>query len=268
MLDETLYHYTAPYLLDPLHPITVAVIGAGGTGSQLLTQLGKMHGALRALDHPGLYVTVYDDDTVSEANLFRQMFPAHDLGANKAVSIVTRLNRFFGLQWQAIPERYNGSLHNIIITCVDTAKARIQIAKRIYRKKSYYRDQERCFYWIDAGNNKTRGQVVLATVERITGCNYRDKRAENTDHVPVLPNILELFPDIEAHDNAAEQGPSCSLAEALGKQDLFINTLASTYAPQLLWTLFTQGRTQVQGAFFNLDDVRTVALPVKAWTPA
>lgn len=35
-------HYTDSYLLSPYHPVTVHVIGAGGTGSQVATNLARM----------------------------------------------------------------------------------------------------------------------------------------------------------------------------------------------------------------------------------
>ena len=42
-------HYTDRYLLNPHHPVTVFVIGAGGTGSQVATNLARMSIALQAL---------------------------------------------------------------------------------------------------------------------------------------------------------------------------------------------------------------------------
>ena len=82
-------HFTDRYLLNPRHPVTVFVIGAGGTGSQVITNLARMSMALQALGHPGLHVTVFDPDTVSQANIGRQLFSETELGLNKAVSLVT-----------------------------------------------------------------------------------------------------------------------------------------------------------------------------------
>ena len=42
-------HFTDRYLLNPRHPVTVFVIGAGGTGSQVITNLARMSMALQAL---------------------------------------------------------------------------------------------------------------------------------------------------------------------------------------------------------------------------
>ena len=77
-------HYTDNYLLSPHHPVSVHIIGAGGTGSQVATNLARMDMALRALGHPGLHVTVFDPDTVSEANIGRQLFSESEIGLNKA----------------------------------------------------------------------------------------------------------------------------------------------------------------------------------------
>lgn len=68
-------HFSDSYLLDPRHPVTVNVIGAGGTGSQVVTSLARMDTALRKLGHPGLFVRVYDPDTVGESNIGRQTRP-------------------------------------------------------------------------------------------------------------------------------------------------------------------------------------------------
>ena len=35
-------HFTDKYLLSPYHPVTVLVAGAGGTGSQVITNLARM----------------------------------------------------------------------------------------------------------------------------------------------------------------------------------------------------------------------------------
>lgn len=67
-------HFTHNYLVNPLHPVTVNLIGGGGTGSQILTSLARLDVTLRSLDHPGLHVTLYDPDTVSQSNIGRQLF--------------------------------------------------------------------------------------------------------------------------------------------------------------------------------------------------
>ena len=80
-------HFTDNYLLSPQHPVTVFVIGAGGTGSQVVTNLARMNKALQSLGHVGLHVTVFDPDTVTEANIGRQLFSESEIGLNKAMAL-------------------------------------------------------------------------------------------------------------------------------------------------------------------------------------
>lgn len=99
-------HFTHEYILNPSHRVTVNLVGAGGTGSQVLSALARMDYALYKLGHPGLYVRVYDDDVVTDANIGRQLFRGADIGQNKANVLVTRINTFFGVDWEAVQERY------------------------------------------------------------------------------------------------------------------------------------------------------------------
>lgn len=102
-------HYIDNYLINPQHPVTVNLIGAGGTGSQVLTCLARLDTALRGLGHPGLFITVYDSDIVTEANIGRQLFSPSDIGLNKAQCLVTRMNNFFGNDWKAGTGHLSGS---------------------------------------------------------------------------------------------------------------------------------------------------------------
>ena len=246
-------HYTEGYLLAPYHPVTVDVIGAGGTGCQVLTALARINSSLVSLGHPGLDVTCYDDDIVTTANLGRQLFSPMEVGSNKAIVLVTRLNRFFGFEWDAVPELYpnaNGRTANITISCVDNAKARIAIGKHLRMCKNTLRDDQRkAFYWLDFGNATDTGQVVLGTVEPIKQPNTTD-----TEAVKSLPCVDKMFNLSKVNDK--DSGPSCSLAEALRKQDLFINSTLSQLGCNLLWKLISQGSIDYQGLYLNLKTMK------------
>ena len=73
-------HFTDNYLLSPQHPVTVFVIGAGGTGSQVVTNLARMDMALRSLGHVGLHVTVFDPSTASSVTAGRRNLAAIPCG--------------------------------------------------------------------------------------------------------------------------------------------------------------------------------------------
>ena len=56
--------------------------------------------------------------------------------------------------------------------------------------------------------------------------------------------------------NEKDSGPSCSLAEALNKQDLFINSTLAQIGMALMWKMFTKGVLDTQGAFLNLETMK------------
>src|ERR1700759_800323 len=122
---KTPIHFTDSGLLNPTNPVTINLIGSGGTGSHLLTALARMNHALTALGHAGLHLQVFDDDKVSEANLGRQLFAESELGQYKAVALINRINRFFGTNWKAVPIKFN---ENNIGAMPDHGKASIYIS--------------------------------------------------------------------------------------------------------------------------------------------
>ena len=241
-------HYTDNYLLSPTHRVTVNLVGVGGTGSQVLTALARIDCGLRSLGHPGLHVTAYDPDTVTEANIGRQLFSMPDIGLNKAMILVTRINQFFGNDWTAVPEPFdNKQQANITISCVDNIKSRLQIAKQLSTSNKGY-DYNKRLYWIDFGNTVNSGQVVVGSLNNI----QQPKTRKHTT-IPRLNTITELFNLKTVKEK--DSGPSCSLAEALNKQDLFINSTLANLGCGLLWKMITTGTLEHQGLFLNLESM-------------
>lgn len=247
-------HYVHNYILDPYHELTVNIIGCGGTGSQVLTSLGRMNYALKKLGHPGLFVTAYDGDIVTGANCGRQLFSEQEIGANKAETLISKLNFFFGTKWESVSDFYNeeSDRANITISCVDTAKARLLVRKSLEKSviTGYGNDETRAYYWLDMGNLADRGQVVLGTTPK----HPAPQPKKRNDVTGTLPDVTELF-DLKAVKEK-DQGPSCSLAEALSKQDLFINSSIANAGMAILWKMFSQGVLDVQGAFLNLTTMQ------------
>lgn len=226
--------------------VSVALVGAGGTGSHVLTGLVDLHLSMLALGHPGgLDVTVYDDDMVSEANIGRQKFAPSDVGLPKAMVLVNRANMLFGTRWEAKVSRIDKSNRknaDIVIGCVDNRLARASIAQAF-----------RGAYWLDFGNRRDDGQVVLGQIP----WEDKDRSADR------LPHIGELFPDsINPDLEEQDDSPSCSLAEALEKQSLFINKSVADYGLNILSMLFRQGEIAFHGGFINLKSGRSTPLAV------
>ena len=258
-------HYIDNYLINPQHPVTVNLIGAGGTGSQVLTCLARLDTALRGLGHPGLFITVYDSDIVTEANIGRQLFSPSDIGLNKAQCLVTRMNNFFGNDWKAVPDIYPAALKdarrdnlaNITITCTDNIKSRIDLWNILKAVPvSEYRSYETPLYWMDFGNTQDTGQVVLGTVPKKIK-QPASKLYETVESLKVITRYVKY-----AKVKEKDSGPSCSLAEALEKQDLFINSTLAQLGCNILWKMFRNGMIEHQGLYLNLSTMKVNPITV------
>ncbi len=259
---KTKVHFTENSLINPTNPVTVNLIGAGGTGSQVLTALARMNHALTELNHAGLSVRLWDDDVITEANLGRQLFAESELGFYKSVALINRVNRFFGTNWKAETQKFEkddlGKLQSnmkseIYISCVDSVKSRFDIAEILNElkiDKGYYRNQ--CKYWIDFGNSQFTGQVLLSTIG-----NIKQPNSKKYETVENLPFITEEFGELLKISEEEDNTPSCSLAEALEKQDLFINSTLAQMGSSLLWNIFRNGLTVNRGFFLNLKNFQS-----------
>ena len=263
---KTKIHFTDNYLISPTNPITVNLIGAGGTGSKVLTALMEMNHSLIELGHAGLSVRLWDDDIITSANLGRQRFAECEVGLHKSVALINRVNRFSGSNWKAetvkfekdkfgrIPEEAKAI---ITITCVDNVLARFGVAdilKEISNGR-HHRDEPK--YWLDFGNSQHTGQVLLSTIRAI-----KQPSSEKYETVESLPMVTEEFGELLKQSEQQDNTPSCSLAEALEKQDLFINSSLTQMGCSLLWGLFRNGMTPYRGFFHNLKDFRTHPIKV------
>lgn len=258
---RTTVHFTDNELISPPNPISLNLIGAGGTGSQVLTALARMNHALTELNHAGLVVRLWDDDVITEANLGRQLFAESELGLHKSVALINRVNRFFGTNWKAETRKFEkdnfgripeNAQANITITCVDNVKARFEVAEILKTKSNYRNYSNEPKYWLDFGNSQQTGQVILSTIGEI-----KQPQSEKYQTVANLPFITDEFGDLLKQSEQDDDTPSCSLADALQKQDLYINSTLAQMGSSLLWSLFRKGMTPYRGFFLNLKDFRT-----------
>ena len=231
-------------------PLRVLVVGAGGNGSKLTVGLKNLHGALLALGHPGVQVTLADGDVVSEANLVRQSFYPSDVGLPKATVLVNRLNLSCDLGWEALPRHVTArdvrdARIDLLLSCVDSRAARRELAEGV-------RQNGAVVYHADLGNTRDTGQVVL-------GCPLGRVNPRRRDR---LRTAFELFPELVDAAMPEDDAPSCSTLEALDKQDLFVNDTLVTAALALLWRLLRHGEVTHHGSFVDLKTGSVRPLPV------
>lgn len=243
--------FKAPKSFYQEDPIRITVVGCGGNGVNIVNSLPAMHLSMLALGHPaGLAVDVYDDDIVTEANMGRQLYSPSDIGSSKAAVTVGRINSYYGVEWEAKCERFKHSHSDIIFGCVDSPESRRAIRHALHKHQ----------IWIDLGNGQRSGQVIMGTHKE-----YDEQYRKDGEKPEPLPTVMDLFPDMA--ESKATNEPSCSLAGALTRQDLFINRAVSTAALNLFWQLWRHTEVDSHGAFVNLETGITTPLMIdpKVW---
>lgn len=264
---NTNIHFLDNYLLSPTNPIRVNVIGAGGTGSKFMTALMEINHSLLELDHPALDVHLWDDDIITSSNIGRQRFADSERNLYKSQAIINRLNRWAGSSWKAetvkferttdgkIPDNARASIY---ISCTDTVASRVEISEIIHKLNNEYgfhRDKGK--YWLDLGNSQYTGQAILSTIGRI-----EQPISKKFKTFEKLPSIIDEYGTTMQTSEQEDNTPSCSLAEALLKQDLFINSTIAQLGASLLWNLLKTGMTESRGFFLNLQNFKSQSITV------
>ncbi|GAA5501081.1 hypothetical protein Dxin01_00812 [Deinococcus xinjiangensis] len=239
------------YLRPLKRPLSVAVIGCGGTGSHILSGLTHLHHAVIALGGQGLDVHVFDPDKVEAHNVVRQRFYPGDLGEFKNVALISRINRAHGLHWRAFPQTFAQAFtsdnqtypYDVVIGCVDSRAARAEIRSMVTLGAA-----RRTRFWLDIGNarfpdGRFGGQILFG--EPRNDRNWRSRKAGR------LPVASELYPELCSAHVPEDTQPSCSALESLKRQDLFLNGLLAQHALNLLWRVIVEHKLDVNAIYLD-----------------
>ena len=226
-----------------INPVEIDLIGAGATGSQILAGLTRLHLAMIELGHPaGLKVCCWDPDSVTHANIGRQLFLENEIGCNKAITLINRYNFHFALEWIAIPERfqtrYSNDKNKIIISAVDTRKSRAEIRQAM---KNYPNA-----YYIESGCGLDFGQIYCGNGS------------------PDLPYPWKNHPELYDATLDEPYHSSCSAADSLEHHGLFINQFIATGVLEFIWQLFRNGGLTYSELYFNLKTGRMLSKTIEA----
>ena len=236
------------YIANPTHNIDIALVGVGGTGSFVLPELALLSKTLEQLGRKPLNVHVFDHDKVETHNVGRQKFFDADVGLYKAEVLTQRVNRAMGTNFHFYNKKFDSyakGTFNIVITCVDKLAIRKKINKHLKTqigRPTYHGT----YYWIDAGNSRDYGQVILGSYIR------NPKSTARSPHIiPDLPNIIALHPDIKEDKNE----PSCSMRASLNQQSFMINKLTGVYVMEMLSSLLLDFNILQSQVYFSLNPI-------------
>ena len=163
---------------------------------------------------------------------------------------MNRLNIFWDLDWEAMP----GALGATRQTRPNRHRHRLRrhtsgASSHSGRDGGRLRDLG---LLLDIGNTSDSGQFILG--EPLNQVNRRSRAR--------LRTVFELYP--ESVDSSLDDDglPSCSAAEAIEKQEPFVNQVLAQHALALLARLFRYGNVSYHGGFVNLRDGCVGRLPV------
>jgi PRTRC genetic system ThiF family protein len=226
---------------------TLLLVGCGGTGSALATIVGRTLYHMKA-NRMGIPRDVFliDDDMVEMKNVGRQGFVAADAGQYKAEVLARRLSLGFGLKIQYHCEKFDAAMSpergsNIILGAVDNHQARQDISQ----VKSI---------WIDAGNHKSAGQVVIGNTADASEVGYSIASfdAKRSSSIKYLPNAALVFPALLEAEKV-ERELSCAELLELNQQHLLINQQMALVAGQYLYKLLMREPIRSHYTYIDLD---------------
>ncbi len=248
---------------------TIVLVGCGGTGSFVADAL------CRLLIGRAATLTLVDMDVVEPHNVLRQNFARREVGEFKALALARRLAERHGREVCASVRPYDRETHAecfappvalaLLIGAVDNAAARRALAATLAagRWHGSYGHPLQPIWWLDAGNGRNSGQILLGNATRpdeLRDAFIPDGAGGGLCRAlpaPSLqrPDLLEAPPPPEAlppHD--------CAEAVAQDEQGATVNqyvaALLAGYVEQLL-----AGRCRWMRTVFDLDSGLHAAVP-------
>ncbi len=222
-------------------PVTIVIIGAGGTGGYVIPHLYR----IAFTSGRPCRVIIADGDIVERKNLIRQNFAECDIGENKAEVMAERYSEVFGIETEYIPDfieseeqlcdlldvrgRWNEPKPiGILIGAVDNNRSRV-MCHNVFQKLDD-------IIYIDAGNGEYTGQVVCGV-----------KQSGQVMSKPAARVYPEILTDVEKFPSEL----SCAERSVSAPQSIAANLFASTAVAAMLYYLLIEGDLKTNRMTFS-----------------
>lgn len=265
-----------PVLLQP-GPLSICLVGVGGTGSALAVALARLvwHAREQGLS---VQLTLVDHDQVEHKNVGRQLFAPCEIEQNKAEAMAWRISAAFGLAVRAVAAPFRAAKewlgdwnipaydkHNphaarrgtvLLIGAVDNHHARRELAKMTQMGGGG-------IYWLDCGNAYRNGQVYIGNC-----CQPAAVRKIAVDPLgfcsaipaPHLQEPALLQPDAAPDMDRATL--SCAELAARGEQSLGINAMVAAIAAQYVEEWLVERIIRNTATYFSLSPATVRSDPI------
>jgi len=243
------------FLIPAATPISILLVGCGGTGSHIAQSLARLAYHVRELGGPPLSLAFLDGDTVEPKNVGRQLFSLADVGRNKAQALAARLSAVFGLRIAAIPEMLATQVgtfddYGVVVGAVDGPEGR--------RAMEHLLAWEDWRLWLDAGNERHDGQVAVGNVTT-------PARLAGAFAVPGLcaglPAPSLTYPDLLA-DAPPEPAADCADAMQTDAQSLMVNQAMAAVVGQYLYQIVVSRGLTTFATSIDLSSLSMRSLPI------
>lgn len=256
---------------------TLLQIGAGGTGSFMAQHIARLLSSSSSVSSRIKDWIIMDGDTVENKNIGRQLFAMSDIGKNKAEVLANRYSNAYKLAVRHIPN-FLSSVNDlklftdlahpacplVIIGCVDNTNARrvihdALVARLANQSGYFYLHGIEGAFWLDAGNDRYDGQVVIGNVSQIS-------RNAELDGVRInqLPLPGVAFPALLAEENKPgvdDLKLSCAELALREEQGLNVNAFIANIMGEMLHR-FLMGMLTTAFVRFDLSNFMMMGQPV------
>lgn len=232
----------------------ILVVGCGGTGSQLLSNLMQICSNTENV----IAIILADGDVFESKNLSNQRCTLQDIGKNKA---------------KACSERYKMIYPNLKIKYADKYIKSIDDVITVFGQGNYYQDND-CYYliigavdnnatrkilhslfkintkakiiYIDSGNesgedfNNRNGQVI-------TGLRHREDI--------ILPDVGMLYKEIEENNDDIENVGTCMRFSNEHPQNIATNMMAANIISSILTNILMFYKIENNITYFDADKI-------------
>ena len=240
------------------------VVGAGGTGSFVVPSLARLIFELKQQQNKSSEMLIVDPDVVENGNIPRSNFCFAEIGRYKAQTLAERVATAWGIETSFACEGFDSEKHlknsnsdyrslTIIVGCVDNYLARLEMHRALEEFRSYGESSR--VWWIDGGNGKTSGQVLLGSTTKplkpdqyFTGTSIcRALPAPSIQHSDLLkPEKVEVKSDA-----------SCPDRVRLGEQGLNVNQRVAIEMAEMLTSMLLTRTLRRFAVYFDLESGTT-----------
>ena len=236
-------------------PVNLVLVGCGGTGSWLSLTVARLARLLVETKGKTVRTFFIDPDRVEPKNVYRQNFSDAEVGNFKAETLAFRLSNAFGVNITALTDIFNpdhlGNIEGttVLIGCVDNPQARKSLHEYAGHSYSGWRSVR---YYLDAGNWKNSGQVLLGggpkdskpfPLEGICAC----LPLPATQH----PELIDKR-DVGETEESPDTALSCADLALQGSQGLGVNQMVASIAGHYLLSMLLTGGLRTFQTYFDL----------------